>query len=143
VTTRPSILVDRMSIPPPARAGRGAAAHRRNTTSDTARSGVKTIRSEPVTVPPEKDTVADSRGRLGSGKAYVVGHELAAAGDAAAVGRGLALGLALALGAIVAVAVSDGEADSAVSGPSDVTLDVLHPATSAARTTHEVRTHRR
>jgi hypothetical protein len=54
------------------------------------------------------------------------------------------LGLLLGLDAIVAVAVavSDGDADSAVSaGP--VALGVLHPATSAARTTHELRTCRR
>src|SRR3954452_11868584 len=106
-----------MSMPPPARAGRGAAAQSRITISDTDRSGVKTMRSDPVTVPPENDTVADSRGRFGSGNAYDVGHELVAA-DAVALGRGLALGLLLGLGASVAVAVSDGDADSAVSaGP--------------------------
>src|SRR4051794_29605435 len=74
VTTRPSIFVERMSMPPPARAGRGAAAHSRSTISDTERSGVKTMRSDPVTLPPEKDTVADSRGRFGSGSAYDVGQ---------------------------------------------------------------------
>jgi hypothetical protein len=79
-TTRPSMLVDRMSIPPPARAGRGAAAHNRNTMSETGRSGVKTIRSVPVTVPPEKDTVADSRGRWASGSAYDGGQATAASG---------------------------------------------------------------
>src|SRR5690349_5765164 len=79
------MLVDRMSTPPPARAGRGAAAHNRSTTSDTGRSGVKAICSVPVTVPPENETVADSRGRFGSGSAYDVGHALTAV-----VGVGLA-----------------------------------------------------
>jgi hypothetical protein len=85
VTARPSILVDVMSIPPPARAGRGAATHSRSTTSETGRSGLKTICSVPVTVPPENDTVAETRGRFGSGSAYDVGHALAAV-----VGVGLA-----------------------------------------------------
>src|SRR5689334_1592078 len=74
------MLVDRMSMPPAARAGRGAAAHNRSTTSETARSGVKTIRSVPVTVPPENDTVAVSRGRCGSGSAYAAGQATAAGG---------------------------------------------------------------
>jgi hypothetical protein len=111
---------------------------------------VNTIRSEPVTVPPENATVADSRGRFGSGRAYDVGHELAD-GDAVALGRGLAAGLApallLGLDATVAVAVSDGDADSAASGPSDTDDAVLQPARSAARTStaqdREVRTCRR
>src|SRR3954470_4495558 len=125
VTTRPSIFVERMSIPPPARAGRGAAAHRRSTISETARSGVKTMRSDPVTVPPENATIADSRGRFGSGSAYDVGHELVA-GDAVGLAGGLAVGAALGLGAMVAVAVSDGEADSAVSaGLSALVVEVL------------------
>jgi hypothetical protein len=106
---------------------------------------VKTIRSEPVTVPPENDTVADSRGRFGSGSAYAEGQELAAAADVA-VGRGLGLGLTLGLGfgATDAAAVSEGDADSAVSAGASVLGDaVLQPATSAATTSHEVRTDRR
>jgi hypothetical protein len=106
---------------------------------------VKTIRSDPVTVAPENATVADSRGRCGSGRAYDVGHELDA-GDAAGLGRGLAAGLtaALGLGAIVAVAVSDGAGDSADNaGPSALGVEVLQPASSAPMTSHEVRTRRR
>ncbi|MDT7573385.1 MAG: hypothetical protein QOE05_3559 [Actinomycetota bacterium] len=107
------------------------------------------MRSDPVTVPPENDTVAESLGRLGSGSAYDVG-QAAADGDALAVGRGLALGvllgLLLGLGASVTVDVSDGVADSAASGPSD-TVDVLQPARSTATTTalqgRQVRTCRR
>jgi hypothetical protein len=93
-------------------------------------------------VPPENDTVADSRGRFGSGGVYAAGHAVAA-GDG--VGRGLGLGAAEGLGlvATVAVAVSEGDAESAASGPPEGGVDVLQPATSAAITTHEVRTHRR
>src|SRR4051794_9758714 len=74
-TRRPLTAVPRMSIPPPARAGRGAGAHSRRTTSETGRSGVKTIRSLPVTVPPENLTTADTRGRFGSGAAYDGGQD--------------------------------------------------------------------
>jgi hypothetical protein len=95
-----------------------------------------------VTVPPENATVADSRGRFGSGGAYAVGHELALVEVAAGVRRGLALGAVLGLGPTVAVAVSDGDAESVASGPS-APVEALHAARSAATTTHEVRTYRR
>src|SRR5690348_6292159 len=139
VTTRPSMLVERMSMPPPARAGRGAAAHSRSTISDTARSGVKTIRSLPVTVPPLNDTVADSLGRFGSGSAYAEGHEAAAA---LGLGLGLAAALADGLGltgldSIEAVAVSDADGVSVLLriGLCVDVVDALQPATSATTTT--------
>jgi hypothetical protein len=107
---------------------------------------VNTIRSVPVTVPPEKATLADSRGRFGSGGAYAAG-QLAVVVVAVGLGRGLALALGLATvlgdGARVAVAVSDGVGVSTASGPSLPGADVLQPASSAAITTHEVRTVRR
>jgi hypothetical protein len=93
-------------------------------------------------VPPEKDTVADSRGRFGSGSAYDVGQ----GGDAeeAALGGRLAMGLAVGAGggvgdvATVGEGVGDGEGATPAVG-----VDVLHPAASEAMTSHEVRTRRR
>jgi hypothetical protein len=90
-----------------------------------------------VTVPPEKATVADSRGRLGSGCAYDGGQAL---GDGEAAGGRVGLGVAA--GPVVAVAVSDAVTVSA-GLPIDVAVDVLHAAASAAATTHPVRMPRR
>jgi hypothetical protein len=146
-TTRPSIVVERMSIPPPARAGRGAAAQSRSTISDTEMSGVKTTRSDPVTVPPLNDTVADSRGRFGSGGAYADGHEVLA--TALGLDRGLAAALAAGLGAIDAVVVSDGDGLSVLlrTGLCVDVVEALQPATSATTTaasrSRQVRTCRR
>jgi hypothetical protein len=100
---------------------------------------VKTIRSLPMTVPPENDTVADSRGRWGSGSAYDGGQALAE-GDAAGLRDALGLGDAGAdvAGGTVAVAVSDAVTVSA-GVPIDVAVDALHAAASATATTHQVR----
>ena len=134
------MLVERMSIPPPAPAGRGAAAHSRSTMSETGRSGLKTIRSVPVTVPPENDTVADSRGRLASGGAYDGGQATAAGGA----------GETTVAAADAAPATADGEAlegddetvdalegcgEIADDGALDEPLQAAHSAASCTATT--------
>lgn len=136
VTAMPLTFVVPTSTRPPAFAGRGAAAHNRRTTSRIARSGVKTIRSVPVTVPPENDTVADSLGRWGSGWAYDVGH---------ALGEGLAAG---AVGAtpvvtIVVLCVVVVIRDGAAVGDAVVAALLVQAAASAVATTHPVRMARR
>jgi hypothetical protein len=96
---------------------------------------VKTMRSVPVTVPPENHTDAVSFGRFGSGGAYAGGH----ASEGAELGDGVGLGLDAA-----AVAEADGDAGSRLTvGALGRPDPVLHPATRAATTTHEVRTCRR
>jgi hypothetical protein len=83
--------------------------------------------------------VADSCGRFGSGGAYAAGH----AGDGAELLEDVEVGL----GAVVAGAAEadgDDEGDAAVAaGAPDLADPVLQPASSAARTTQEVRTCRR
>jgi hypothetical protein len=96
-----------------------------------------------VTVPPETDTFADSRGRCGSGGAYAVGHG-AIATDAELRGTGVALGLAVgAVATAVDVALGRTPGDPVDDGPSALGVDVLQPASSAASTSHDVRTLRR
>lgn len=135
-----------MSIPPPARAGRGAAAHSRSTIDVTGRSGVNAIRSVPLTAAPSNETVAESRGRCGSGAAYDGGHDGGAddvadtaVGPATEDANGAAEGEAERAGA---------EADNAavgvaVLGAADGLVPVLHAAARATTTTQPVRIGRR
>jgi hypothetical protein len=90
------------------------------------------MRSVPVTVPPATATVADSRGRFGSGEAYDGGQASVAGRDAATPGDVVA-----AAGGKTTVGAAEGNA--AAIGPAVVGavagLDpALHAAVSAAAT---------
>jgi hypothetical protein len=93
---------------------------------------VKTIRSVPVTVPPENDTVADSLGRWGSGWAYDVGQ---------APGEGLAGGAPVVTIVVLCVVVVI--RDGAAVGGAVVAALLVQAAASAVATTHPVRMARR
>jgi hypothetical protein len=92
---------------------------------------VKTIRSLPVTVPPENVTTAETRGRCGSGGAYDDGHDSAVVAE----------GLTGAVDGAAFVTATDGCSGEGVRPDSGV-ADVQAAARRAA-TSQPVRTGRR
>jgi hypothetical protein len=97
---------------------------------------VKTIRSLPVTFPPENDTVADSRGRWGSGGAYDVGQPLDEGLAAGALG-GTPVVDVVVLSVVVVIR------DGAAVGAAVVAALLVQAAASAVATTQPVRMARR
>jgi hypothetical protein len=103
------------------------------------------MRSDPATVPPENATVADSRGRLGSGSAYAVGHAAAVVeenGDGVGVAD-VAVTIGISRVVVLSVVVTTCDGCGVASAPFGAVEEPAQAVASAAATTHQVLTSRR